>query len=652
MSYISFSSGLREMRGLPRILGVDSVKHPLNRSSQDKASVLVWGRRPLSRMGASTFSEVLAKSFGYPIIRLEDSFIRSYAPDSLSMGVVLDRTGLHYDSCQESDLENIILNTELQGDSLLRTKRLIHEIVSSKLSKYNDNVPLSTELPERYILVFEQVYEDASVAGGQADKATFKAMLDAALSHPSGLPVVVKTHPVKKGYFNSADLADCLVLNEKVSPYDLFPGAEEVYVVSSQVGFEALMAGKSVTCFGAPFYSGWGVTEDKVKISRRDKCKSVEEIFHSAYLEYSHYFNPYTGDLMELEDVLTLIKLQRKKNALLSGDWSAEGITSWKRSFFPTFFGKDSNVSFRKKSKGRKVIWAGKRPPNWSGWSIEDGFVRSKGLGGEFVAPFSLAIDKKGIYFDSSTPSDLEEMLQLGPALTPEQNKESREVLEILRNKNLTKYNLPGNVGRLELLKEKVPMNGRVILVVGQVEKDASIRCGSPFVKNDQELLSLVNRSKKEGDFILYKPHPEIINGVRKNDNIVIKKDFDVLIDDIGIAELFPLVDEVHTITSLSGMEALIHGKHVVTYGQPFYSGWGLTEDKFPVDRRDRKLSLEALFYWSYLEYPVYVSLKDKEICDLKTVISLLSGGVEQNFSHFIKNVFRRTAFLTYSYWR
>ena len=52
---------------------------------------------------------------------------------------------------------------------------------------------------------------------------------------------------------------------------------------------------------------------------------------------------------------------------------------------------------------------------------------------------------------------------------------------------------------------------------------------------------------------------------------------------------LISLVDEVHTITSLVGQ--IRHRKKVITYGLPFYAGWGLTEDRISCPRRKRKLS-------------------------------------------------------------
>ncbi|MEX5433779.1 hypothetical protein WCD93_31650, partial [Klebsiella michiganensis] len=68
----------------------------------------------------------------------------------------------------------------------------------------------------------------------------------------------------------------------------------------------------------------------------------------------------------------------------------------------------------------------------------------------------------------------------------------------------------------------------------------------------------------------------------------------------------------VHVLTSQSGFEALLRGVPVTTYGQPFYAGWGLTEDR-DLDpqvqaRRSRRLTLDELVAGTLLLYPTYVS--------------------------------------------
>jgi capsular polysaccharide export protein len=79
-------------------------------------------------------------------------------------------------------------------------------------------------------------------------------------------------------------------------------------------------------------------------------------------------------------------------------------------------------------------------------------------------------------------------------------------------------------------------------------------------------------------------------------------------VTDISMREMLPAVDEVHVLTSLAGFEALLRGRGVTCYGQPFYAGWGLTNDKVPVERRSRRLSLSMLVAGALILYPTYVS--------------------------------------------
>jgi capsular polysaccharide export protein len=76
----------------------------------------------------------------------------------------------------------------------------------------------------------------------------------------------------------------------------------------------------------------------------------------------------------------------------------------------------------------------------------------------------------------------------------------------------------------------------------------------------------------------------------------------------VPITALLPQVDEVHVLTSLAGFEALLRGRRVVAWGLPFYAGWGLTEDRLSLPRRQRRLTLDELVAGVLLLYPTYVS--------------------------------------------
>jgi capsular polysaccharide export protein len=88
------------------------------------------------------------------------------------------------------------------------------------------------------------------------------------------------------------------------------------------------------------------------------------------------------------------------------------------------------------------------------------------------------------------------------------------------------------------------------------------------------------------------------------------------------MGELIAAVDEVHCLTSLAGFEALLREKRVVTYGQPFYAGWGLTIDRNPPSRRGRRLSLEQLVAGTLLHYARYFDPLTKLPCPAEVLIA------------------------------
>jgi capsular polysaccharide export protein len=233
---------------------------------------------------------------------------------------------------------------------------------------------------------------------------------------------------------------------------------------------------------------------------------------------------------------------------------------------------------------------------------VEDGFLRSIGLGADLVAPLSWVFDTRGIYYDPARPSRLEEILQEGN-FTDELLQRAAQLRSRIVATGLTKYNV-GYSGWHR------PLTARpVVLVVGQVERDASMQASGFGPGANMALLSAVRASRPEA-WVAYKPHPDVLAGLRKagRGESEAAAYCNEVLGDISINSVLAAVDEVHVSTSLTGFEALLRGKQVTTHGQPFYAGWGLTTDLAPVARRTRKLSLDALVAGALLLYPRYLS--------------------------------------------
>ena len=233
---------------------------------------------------------------------------------------------------------------------------------------------------------------------------------------------------------------------------------------------------------------------------------------------------------------------------------------------------------------------------------LEDGFLRSVGLGADLTKPASWVFDKTGIYFDATRPSDLEQLLGTTP-FTPDLIMRARNLVDRIVAGNVTKY----NVGKGSW---KPPEGQNVILVPGQVESDASIRFGAMGVNTNMGLLRAVKEANPSS-YVVYKTHPDVLAGLRARGKHEERAPewCNELVTDIAMGELLRQVDEVHTLTSLAGFEALLRGKKVTCYGRPFYAGWGLTSDKLPVVRRNRTLILEELVAGALILYPTYISL-------------------------------------------
>jgi capsular polysaccharide export protein len=58
------------------------------------------------------------------------------------------------------------------------------------------------------------------------------------------------------------------------------------------MGFEALMRGLEVHCFGMPFYAGWGLTIDRKWCWRRRRKRTLDEVFYAACILQSRYYDP------------------------------------------------------------------------------------------------------------------------------------------------------------------------------------------------------------------------------------------------------------------------------------------------------------------------------------------------------------------------
>lgn len=650
-----FSSGIRKIPSLNAFLPEYTLLTAYQRNQAE--TILGWGLRPSTRK-----ARAYAETHQLPFIALEDGFLRS-----LGLGVqgyppfamVVDDMGIYYDTSRPSRLEHLILHIpHLSTTETQYAQQLIQQIVDFHLSKYNhspDYVPSETKQDKEIILVIDQTFGDMAIHYGGADETTFQHMFAAAVQENPQAEIWVKTHPdvlsgKKKGYLTHfAQQANVRLLADDVNPISLLKQVAKVYCVTSHMGFEALLCGKPVVVFGLAWYAGWGLTDDRhadiatLINSPRRAPRTLAQLFTAAYLQYSRYINPNTGETGTIEDVIHYLHRARQLNEQLRGHLYCVGMSLWKRAVMKPFFqvpacqlhfvssiAKLARLNLPAHSRvlawgnGKEAITQFATERHLPLLRMEDGFIRSVGLGSNLVPPLSLVIDDMGIYFNPQQPSRLEHILQ-HTVFTEHDQQVAQQLQHALTHNHISKY----NVGSQQFTPP--PAHQTVLLVIGQVEDDASIRYGSPQIYRNLDLLQTV-RTRYPDAYIIYKPHPDVVSGNRVGhiEETLCLQYANQIAAETDVLTCLHHAHEVHTMTSLTGFEALLRGKTVYCYGLPFYAGWGLTHDELSIPRRQRQLELWQLIAATLNYYPHYIHPNTHRMIDALTAIDVLKQQKQQ----------------------
>ena len=681
------SSGILRIPFIERLMGSRVLRcHGFGPLDPAITSIAGWGWRPSTRR-----SRALSRRTRIPFVALEDGFLRSFGPGAHfpPVSLVVDDLGIYYDARRPSRLE-ALLNSDVDvfggcADEIRRARELV---TTHRLSKYNhaptgDLAKLHSDDRAR-VLVVDQTAGDVSIVLGSADERAFNAMLDAAMAENPDATIYVKTHPevssgAKRGHFIGLAGRDRVVsLSEPVDPSWLIEQMDRVYVVTSTMGFEALLAGKPVTCFGVPWYAGWGVTDDRVPCPRRNRKRSVDELFAAGYVRYARYLDPLTHERGTIFDAIDWLVRQKAMADRYSGRMICVGFPRWRAyNLAPMLSLFQDRVKFVCDAAGAEalgpsgedcLIYWGRELPSGLGEvaqrcrvrlvCVEDGFIRSVGLGSDLIRPLSLVLDERGIYFDPGQESDLEYLLNTR-SFDDEDRARARAVREFIVAHGITKYNVESRV-RADWASFGRP----VVLVPGQVEDDASIRFGCEGVRTNLDLLRAARAANPDA-FIVYKPHPDVASGNRKG-RVALRAAAEIadhVETGLSVVSCIDACEVVHTMTSLTGFDALLRGKRVVVYGRPFYAGWGLTEDVLVIPRRRRRLELDELIAGALLHYPLYWDwdLKGYTTCEavLRRIVELrdereASGTLEQLRVGYVRRQLRKVGVLARAWlgWR
>ncbi len=568
------------------------------------------------------------------VVTVEDAFLRSVlpgrAPDRLArrgpLGLLVDPWGCHFDPSRPSLVERLIVEGKTAGqehsarDGIARLRAL-------DLSKYNAHQPNLPAPQPGYVLVIDQTHGDASLMGAGRDR--FLAMLAAARDEHPGRPILLRSHPetirhLRPGHLGPADLrpGDSLCDGD-ISPWRLLENAHAVYAVSSQLGYEAILAGHRPRLFGQPFYAGWGLSHDEAPLPQgRRGTASVETLFAASHLLAPVWYDPCRDRLTGFDGAVDQLEAEVKVFRQDRGGHLAHGMRLWKRPFIARAFGDAHRVRFAKRpGPDVTLAWAGKASDTPQAVRVEDGFIRSRGLGADLTPPLSLVADDLGIYYDPTRESRLERLIAEGPP--PGGTARAERLIQAIRAAGLSKYNLSGST------YHPAGTARPRILVPGQVEDDASIRLGAGAERTNLDLLRRVRRDNP-GAHLIYKPHPDVEAGLRPG--VIAPDALRGLADEVAAAAdpiaLLAHVDEVWTITSTLGFEALLRHVPVTVLGAPFYAGWGLTRDLGPVPaRRVARPDLAALVHACLIAYPRYRDPATGLPCPVEVAIDRLQDG-------------------------
>lgn len=620
-----YNGGFLRDRRLRRILDLSGYDQRIGLPGPGDL-VGVWGNSPTAHRG-----ETVARKRAVGLIRVEDAFLRSIRPGrsgEAPVGLLLDRAGVHYDAAIPSDLEQILTTAPLDDSALLnRARDAMARLRNSHLSKYNDFDPGADGPEPGYVLVIDQTRDDAAVRASGGTDALFREMLVFAQEEHPGARVLIKTHPeteagFRQGYYSDRDATGRVrLLRDAISPWTLFDGAVGVYTVSSHMGFEAILAGHRPRVFGQPFYAGWGLTHDQTPVPRRERRLTRAQLFAAAMFLYPKWYDPFRDRLCDLETVLDNLETWTRAFRQDRHGWVARDISLWKRRRVAQMFGRYQGVLFSEETPHhdarRTMAWASKPAAAEASARIEDGFLRSRGLGAELTLPCSLVLDDLGIHFDPSRPSRLERLIADRETLRTDQRDRAERLIASLVSARLSKYNQGGACPDLP--------PGHRVLVTGQVEDDASVLCATGTLRTNLALLQAARTANPDA-VIVYKPHPDVEAGLRPG--AIDAALADVVAQQADPVALLEVVDEVWTLTSLLGFEALLRGRPVTTLGAPFYAGWGLTRDLGSVpERRKARPDIAGLVHAALIDYPRYFDPETGQVCPVEVIVQRLAEG-------------------------
>lgn len=376
-------------------------------------------------------------------------------------------------------------------------------------------------------------------------------------------------------------------------------------------------------------------------IARHGGVDALEHAITRWLIDAVDYRDPYSGRSVPVEAAIEQLAFWRQTIEHNRGIAVATGIARWKRreveamlwSGAPLVFARTAKeaVDNARAGQGAIAVWPSKAPRGLDAEAaahgvtvhpVEDGFLRSAGLGSDCHPPHSIILDREGLHLDPSRPSELERLIGT-PIDNPVMIARAERLIRDVVAAGISKYASGGRPFDRPVQKR------RIVLVTGQVEDDLSVQLGGAGVQGNLDLIRRA-RAVEPDAYLIFKPHPDVDAGHRRGripDSQALEI-VDQIIRDVPMASLLDSVDAVHVLTSLAGFEGLIRGCEIVTHGQPFYAGWGLTRDLAPPieRRRGRNITKAQLVAATLILYPRYLDPVTKLPCPPEILVERLAA--------------------------
>jgi hypothetical protein len=291
-----------------------------------------WGAKE-SRHKAT--QRCFAASLDIPVLFIEDGLYRSVGlgvEGAPALSLTWDEGGHYYmtGGGHETGLKKSLRTQARTSEEKSRAEEIVRLVCDLQLSKYNKFIDNSvyTRSTRPKILLVDQRFGDASIAGSGGSQESFSQMVQAVTELPPNYEVIIKTHPDASvdGYNTSLtrESVQSLVrqgrtvywLDANVNPASLLSIVNQVWVVSSGLGFEAGIRGIPVRVFAKPFYYGFGLTQGE------DFCYDINgealdwrDLVFEILVRRSRYVDPVSNLLVSPEAFLVALHEAAKRES-------------------------------------------------------------------------------------------------------------------------------------------------------------------------------------------------------------------------------------------------------------------------------------------------------------------------------------------------